>query len=432
VRAGRIFRAFGLAVGGWVIGICLGLGTGALAAWGADAWSHYRWGVPVGLIVLVIVFWGFVAGVFLIGPVLAVAAVRRSGKARSNGDEPAETSDVLLASVGDFARRHVRLLVTLSLIGVALAVGAVGVCGGLQWAPCRAFPSHVVEGGGDFRSVLPSPDCSRFASISSIGESSTIEVLEEGSIASTRTVATHGSIPDAIAWMPDSVRLAVLSHAMARQQRAQISIISSENGLVERRVELPFTASFGADVAVSPDGAEALVASGPSMDPRDSGGEGLYRIDLLRGQVERMEVSFSGLPRHPLYLDAGHAVVVDAWNGHSSLRMIDLVSGSVATLTPVDLNVDEPIGQAANGGVLFSAFHSGSDPFVTTTNALEHPVVALVDLVNGSVRELFDAGVTSHLRMRSDGLHAVALADTCQGDCWGVELWTLDLSRYAA
>jgi hypothetical protein len=364
--------------------------------------------------------------VFLIGPILAVVAVKRSGKAR------AESSDLLLSSVGDFARRHVRLLVTLSLIGVGVAAGAVGVCGGLQWAPCRAFPPHVVEGGGDFRSVLPSPDGSRYASISSIGDASTIGVREVGWIASARTVATRGSIPDAIAWMPDSVRLAVLSHATDRRQRAQISIISSQNGLVERRVELPFTASFVADVAVSPDGAEALVASGPPMDQEERGGQGLYRVDLLRGQVDRMDVSLSGFARHPLYLDADHAVVVDAWDGHSSLRLIDLDSGSVSTLTPTDLNVDEPIGRAANGSVLSSAFHSGSDPFVNTTEAFEHPVVALVDLGDGSVRELFDAGVTSHLRMGTDGLHAVALADTCQGDCWGVELWALDLSRYAA
>jgi hypothetical protein len=430
VRAGKIFHAFGVAIGGWIIGVCLGLGTAALAAWGADAWSHYRWGVPVGLIVVVIVFWGFVAGVFLIGPILAVVAVRRSGKARSKGDERAATSDLLLSSVGDFVRRHVRLFVALSLIGGAVVLGAVGVCGGLQWAPCRGFPPHVVEGAGDFRSVLPSPDGSRYASVSTF--SSRIGVFEGGALANARAVATHVSILDAIVWMPDSVRLAMLSHATARLQRAQISIISSQSGLVERRVELPFTASFAADVAVSPEGAEALVSSGPPMDPQGSGGKGLYRVDLLRGQVERMDVSFSGFPRHPLYLDADHVVVVDGWYGHSSLRLIDLDSGSVSTLTPADLNVEEPIGRAANGSILFSAFHTGSDPLVSTPVDFEHPIVGLVDLDDGSVRELFEAGVTSHLMMQSDGLHAVALAETCHGDCSGIELWTLDLSRYAA
>lgn len=46
------------------------------------------------------------------------------------------------------------------------------------------------------------------------------------------------------------------------------------------------------------------------------------------------------------------------------------------------------------------------------------------------MRELFAPGVLWRVRMQPDAEAAVAFADTCRGDCDGVEVWELDLSRY--
>ena len=101
-------------------------------------------------------------------------------------------------------------------------------------------------------------------------------------------------------------------------------------------------------------------------------------------------------------------------------------------LTPSDLNVYEMAGRAANGGIVFSAFHGTSDPLVTTGEDFDDPVVALVEIDSGEIRELFEPGVTSRLRMEPDGVDAVAIAQTCSGDCSGADVWRLDLSRYLA
>jgi hypothetical protein len=87
-------------------------------------------------------------------------------------------------------------------------------------------------------------------------------------------------------------------------------------------------------------------------------------------------------------------------------------------------------GDLPGGGIVFSAFHGTSEPFVTTEDDFDDPVVALVDIEGREVRELFEPGVVSTTRMFPDGFRAVALADTCSGDCSGAEAWTLDLSRY--
>jgi hypothetical protein len=53
-----------------------------------------------------------------------------------------------------------------------------------------------------------------------------------------------------------------------------------------------------------------------------------------------------------------------------------------------------------------------------------------VDVRSGGVRELFDPGIMSRVRMEPDAEVAVALAATCSGNWSGVEVWELDLSRY--
>jgi hypothetical protein len=73
----RVLAATGRAIVGWAVGVAIGLGAGATVAWIANTWNSYRWGVPIGLLAFVIMFWGLVGGIFLIGPALAVWAARR-------------------------------------------------------------------------------------------------------------------------------------------------------------------------------------------------------------------------------------------------------------------------------------------------------------------------------------------------------------------
>lgn len=79
---------------------------------------------------------------------------------------------------------------------------------------------------------------------------------------------------------------------------------------------------------------------------------------------------FAGWAEFPIYLDARRAVVVDYFYSHGSLRMIDLDSGSTEVLTPSDLNLYGLAGRAAGGEIVFSAFHSTTDPGVTTPRGL--------------------------------------------------------------
>jgi hypothetical protein len=137
----RVLAATGRAIVGWAVGVAIGLGAGATVAWIANTWNSYRWGVPIGLLAFVIMFWGLVGGIFLIGPALAVwAARRRPGHLLSgeDGTEPFHAS-WLSARV----RRHTGALIIVGSIGVVAGAGAVGVCGGLRWAPCRGFPPRL-------------------------------------------------------------------------------------------------------------------------------------------------------------------------------------------------------------------------------------------------------------------------------------------------
>jgi len=314
--------------------------------------------------------------------------------------------------------------------GVVVA-GAIGVCGGLRWAPCRGFPRHETIAHGDFRYVLPSPDGSRYAFISAFGDAAQIGILYQGATSDLPTQDPR-IVPVAIAWMPDSARLAEVFHSPAPNARDRIGIVSA-SGLLDTSFELPFNASDTGPIAVSPDGASVLATSVPRTGSGRMGyGTDLFRVDLRSGGVEKIDAAFTGYLRDLMYVDASHAVVLDSFNGHSRLSLVDLGTALATVLTPSDLNVYEIAGRAANGAVVFSAFHGTSDPLVTTGEDFDDPVVALVEIDNGEVRELFEPGVTSGLRMEPNGVDAVAIAKTCSGDCSGTDVWRLDLSRYLA
>jgi hypothetical protein len=420
----RVLAATGRAIVGWAVGVAIGLGAGATVAWIANTWNSYRWGVPIGLLAFVIMFWGLVGGIFLIGPALAVwAARRRPGHLLSgeDGTEPFHAS-WLSARV----RRHTGALIIVGSIGVVAGAGAVGVCGGLRWAPCRGFPPHEVEGSGDIVSVLASPDGTRYTYVEGLGPGSTIEILARGST-QARPLETGGS-PHAFSWMPDAERLAVVAGDAFGSGTDRLLIVSVERGVIERSIDLPWGTPLFGTIAVSPDGGSVLMTS----DPASSGARGgLYRVDLQTGTVRRIAAPFEGVPKDPLFLDDSHAVVVDAWYARSALRLVDLVSGSTRTLSPAHLNVGAAGGWTKDGDVVFSAFPASLDPNVSTPENFEHPVIARVSLDTGAVHELFEPGVASRLRMTADGLHAVAIADTCTGDCGNVkQLWELDLTRY--
>jgi hypothetical protein len=419
------------AIGGWFTGVCVGLFGSILVAWAVNAWHEYRWGVSVGLLTIAIVFWGLVLGVFVGGPVVAVLAVRRAGRPTPGGYGEAAATPV--AGVGRRPkRRSVRLLLALSLVAAVVVAGGIGVCGGLRWAPCSGFPPHETIAHGDFRYVLPSPDGSRYAFISAFGDAAQIGILYQGATTDLPTQDPR-IVPVAIDWMPDSTRLAEVFHSPASDTRYRIGIFSLASGLVETSFELPFNASDTDPIAVSPDGASVLVTSAPRTGSGRIGyGTDLFRADLRSGRVEKIDAAFTGYLTDLMYVDASHAVVLDSFNGHSRLSLVDLGSALTTALTPSDLNVYEMAGRAANGGIVFSAFHGTSDPLVTTGEDFDDPVVALVEIDSGEVRELFEPGVTSRLRMEPDGVDAVAIAETCSGDCSGTDVWRLDLSRYLA
>jgi len=240
--------------------VCVGLFGSILVAWAANAWHEYRWGVSVGLLTIAIVFWGLVLGVFVCGPVVAVLAVRRAGRPIPRGYGEAAATPV--AGVGRRPERtSVRLLLALSLVAGVVVAGAIGVCGGLRWAPCSGFPPHDTIAHGDFRYLLPSPDGSRYAFISTYGDAAQIGILYQGATTDLPTQDPR-IVPVAIAWMPDSTRLAEVFHSPAPNARDRIGIVSA-SGLLDTSFELPFNASDTGPIAVSPDGASVLATSVP-------------------------------------------------------------------------------------------------------------------------------------------------------------------------
>jgi hypothetical protein len=232
--------------------------------------------------------------------------------------------------------------------------------------------------------------------------------------------------------MPDSRRLLVLSHEGSSGVGDRIGIYSFESRSMERTFGLPFVARDLGGIDVSPDGTSALVATDPfaEHDASFAPPEGLYRVDLRTGVAEVVQARFVGSAGHPVYVDAGRAVVVESSFDRSTLSLVDLDLGTVEELTPADLNVIDVVGRAAGDVIVFFAFHSSPDDAVTDADRRD-PVIAAVDLRTGEVRELFAPGVLSRLRMWSGDVRAIGLANTCSGECdGGAEVWDLDLSGY--
>jgi hypothetical protein len=312
---GRIEK-IGVAIGGWFLGLAGAIGASALVAWLLDSWQTHRHGVGIGLIVLAIVFWGAVLGVFVLGPGAAVVALKRAGRDPAARGAP---------------HRRLGLIVAAGLAASLLvAVGGVGICIAQAWSPCRGVPPHEAIGGGSFQYVLPSPD-----------------------------------------------------------------------------------------------GASALLFAAPSGDAL---GERLYRVDLATGQ-SALAASFPNGARGPVYLDPDTAVVIELDLGHAKLTLLDLPTGAMRPLTADDVSVYEVAGTDARGGVGFTGFHVTPDQNITTEDQ-DDPFVGELDVATGEIQELFEPGVTA-MRMVPAGTDAVALAQTCLGDCGGGEqVWKLDLTRY--
>jgi hypothetical protein len=411
VRVSRIEK-FGVAIGGWFLGLAGAIGAAGLLAWHWNGWEVNRQGVGIGLGVLVILFWGPVLGAFVIGPAVAVAAVRRAG----------------VTSTGDGGpRRRPVLVIALTLVATLLVLsGGVEVCLANDWAPCRGIPPHEAIGYGSFQYVLPSPDGSRFVWVAGYLDQTTFGLLDPDTRPSDTPPAFHlerEMMLLGVAWMPDSRRLLI---AFRTRDGDAIGIVSSDTGQMGSSRPLPFTVADYGGITVSPDGTSALVLAAGSPD---SFGKRLYRVDLASGGSD-LAASFIYGARSPMYLDADTAVVIELDLGHSGLTLLDLRNNAVRRLTANDLNVYELAGTDAQGGLVFTGFHVSPDQNITTEDQ-DDPFVGELDVADGRIHELFQPGVTGAMRMVAAGTEAIALADTCLGDCGGGEqVWRLDLSRY--
>jgi hypothetical protein len=398
---------FGAAVGGWFLGLAFAIAASGLIAWFWDRWVTHRQGTGIGLLVLVFVFWGVVLGVFVIGPAVGLLAVRRSGRTST-------------------PRPRLVLVVVLMLAATLLvAAGGVGICLAKDWAPCRGIPPHEAIGTGSFKYVLPSPDGSRFAWVAGYAEYTTMGLLDPDAPA-FETPPAFPLQADLIllgtAWMPDSRRLLI---AFRTGDGEAIGVVSSDTGQLASSRPLPFTVADIGGITVSPDGASALILAGSG----DAVGKRLYQVDLASGASD-LVADFRYGAESPLYLGADMAVVIELDIGRSGLTLLDLRTDAVRRLTASDVSVSDLAGIGAQGGLVFTGFHVTSDQNVTTEDQ-DHPFVAELDLTSGRMRELFAPGVTRAMRMIAAGTEAVALAQTCFGECSGTEkVWKLDLSRY--
>lgn len=456
-------RKLEAAIAGWVAGVALSVFVSMLVAAGADSWQVHRDGVGLGLLTLVIWFWGFCIGVFIVGPIVAVLLIRRTSRSPISAGGPASAASKAPSAdigwsaaqmrsqppdhpgrgLGDGRRvlghRSAPAAVAWVLAGaVVVAVTAIGACVALDLGPCRGLPPHEqIARFSGIGYVVRSPDGSRDAYIWSYPDVGEIGLLTRDGATGTTGARTGeqlggvGLVPTDIAWMPDSRRLLVVFNDGSSALGGRIGIFSFETGGMERIFGLPFVADDLSGIDVSPDGTAALVTS-----DRFAAGDDtfppvgrLYRIDLDTGKAEPVPASFLGWPSHPVYVDAGHAAVVDSSFDRSTLSLVDLEAGTVRELTPPDLNVIDVAGRAPGDEIVVFAYHSRPDG-VGDDQDRRDPVIAAVDVRTGEVRELFAPGVLWRVRMQPDAEVAVAFADTCRGDCDGVEVWELDLSRY--
>jgi hypothetical protein len=414
-RRGRLvwvsrIEKFGVAIRGWFLGLVGGIGAAVLVAWLWDRWETHRQGVGIGLGVLLIVFWGIVLGIFVIGPAVAVASVRRAG----------------VTSTGDGGpRRRPALVIALTLAASLLvAAGGVGVCLANDWAPCRGIPPHETIGNGSFQYVLPSPDGSRFVWVAGYLDDTRMGLLDPNVLAfeTPSFDLQHETTLLEAAWMPDSRRLLI---AFRTGDGDAIGIVSSDTGLMGSSHPLPFRVADRSGITVSPDGSSALILA----DSRDSFGKRLYRVDLASGTSD-LAASFLYGASSPLYLDADTAVVIELDVAHSGLTLVDLRTNAVRRLTADDVSVYALAGADAQGGLVFTGFRVSPDHNITTEDQ-DDPFVGELDVADGQIHELFEPGVTGAMRMVGAGTEAVALAQTCSGECGGGEqVWKLDLSRY--
>jgi hypothetical protein len=453
----------GAAIVGWIAGVVLSIVASILVAAGANSWQVHREGVGLGLFTLVYWFWGFCIGVLLVGPIVAVLLVRRTTTTPTPAGAPAPTvaqgpnaeggwsaaqmrSDPQVGprpDLGDrlrarWGRSAPAAIAWIAASATVVAVSAIGGCVTLDLGPCRGLPPHEqIARFGRIGYVLRSPDGSRDAYIWSYPDAGAIGLLTRDGATGTTGEQTGadldgtGIVPTDIAWMPDSRRLLVVFNDGPSAQGDRIGIFSFDTGAMERTFVLPFVADDLAGIDVSPDGTAALVTSDRFAAPEDTFPPvgRLYRVDLGTGETEVISAPFLGWPAHPVYVDASHAVVVDSSFDRSTLSLVDLEAGTVRELTPPDLNVVDVAGRALGEEIVVLAYHSNPDG-VGDDQDQRDPVIAAVDAQTGEVRELFAPGVLSRVRMQSDADVAVALADTCSGDCSGAEVWVLDLSRY--
>ncbi len=456
-------RKLGAVIVGWIAGVVLSTVASMLVAAGADSWQLHREGVGLGLFTLVYWFWGFCIGVLIVGPVVAVLLVRRTLTTPTPAGAPALTvpqgpnaeggwsaaqmrSDPQLRPGPDlgvrlrarWGRSAPAAVVWIAASATVVAVGAFGGCVALDLGPCHGLPPHEqIARFGGIGYVLRSPDGSLDAYIWSYPDVGAIGLLtRDGATGTTgeRTGEDLGGgelIPTDIAWMPDSRRLLIVFEDGGSLVGDRIGIFSFGTGSLERTFGVPFVAEDLAGIDVSPDGTSALVISDRFANEEDEVRNvgRLYRIDLGTGDAGVVPAQFLGSPSRPVYVDASHAVVVDSSFDRSTLSLVDLETGTVRELTPPDLNVVDVAGRAPGGEIVVLAYHSRPDG-VGDYQDRQDPVIAAVDVRTGEVRELFAPGVVGHVRMQSDTDVAVALADTCSGDCSGAEVWVLDLSRY--